>query len=101
MHNSALSARVRHDDPRWTIERMTGTIGRSRIAGRSLRIAKDTGPRASAMKKYNPRHDDRRDEGRGGDRRTGDRYDRRQDGGRSERRGGDRFERRRGPRTRP
>ncbi len=77
-------------------------IGRSRIAGRSLRIAKDTGPRASAMKKYNPRHDDRRDEGRGGDRRTGDRYDRRQDGGRSERRGGgDRFERRGGPRTRP
>ncbi len=57
-------------------------IGRARIAGRALRIAKDTGPKAGGAKKFTPRHDDR------GDRRfdkrgqydkrdrTGDRYDR-------------------------
>lgn len=54
-------------------------IGRSRIGGRSLRIARDTGPRGGGTKRFTPRHDER-----GRSDRRGDRFER----------GGDRFERR-------
>ena len=36
----ALAARVRHDDPNWVIEKLSGTIGRSRLAGANATVTK-------------------------------------------------------------
>ncbi|RSV21025.1 AsmA family protein [Sphingomonas sp. ABOLH] len=35
-----LTARVRHDDPTWVIERLSGTIGRSRLASANATVTK-------------------------------------------------------------
>jgi len=36
-----LAARVRHDDPTWTIERLSGAIGSSRLAGARATVTRD------------------------------------------------------------
>lgn len=36
----ALTARVRHEDPTWVIERLSGTIGRSRLASANATVTK-------------------------------------------------------------
>jgi uncharacterized protein involved in outer membrane biogenesis len=38
-----LTARVRHDDPTWIVERLSGTIGRSRLAAANATVTKADG----------------------------------------------------------
>lgn len=39
----ALTARVRHDDPAWVVERLSGTIGRSRLTSANATVTKADG----------------------------------------------------------
>ncbi|MFD1033048.1 AsmA family protein [Sphingomonas hankookensis] len=38
-----LTARVRHDDPTWVVEKLSGTIGRSRLAAANATVTEDDG----------------------------------------------------------